>query len=548
MKRALVFGAALALSFPAISLAAAPTASFIIEVGSPTGDSAVQLFICFSEAATGFTQGDLFVSNGSISALTTSTARPCSGSLYSFIVTASADPATILVELPPNTVQNSTLEFNTATSSVSWDYDSSLGASFTELSGRTWFDANHDGLRTSSGSCSSGGGDNCAPGVEADLHDVTVTATPYLADGSATDLSRGATSTLSNSSGGYFFYFGTVGVGRWHISQTLASGWTRTLPTTTESFYDVTINDTNNDGASVTRNNYVSATSYNFGSYDPNAVAAVTPLATPTTTPDAGTFSAAQMVMIGTASSSATTTSIRYTLGGATPACPSTGELFAGAVSVASSTTLRAIACSDASTSTVASFDFVINLPPGTPRAAPSSGDYGTSQDVTLTTSSSTANIYYTLDGGEPVCGASSLYAGIVHITLSATLQAVACGGGATSTPVEVIYTIAVSASSGSSDGGGGGGNGPPSDTAPANAKPPLQIREARVRETPSFLPRRPRRARCSGLRPLLPRKRIRRGKHPFHQKPPTRKNRRPHSEKCRPPPNSRKGGGASIR
>ncbi len=478
MQRGLLFCAALAaFSFPAAVFAGIPTTTLNLEAGSPTGDAAVRVYACFSEAISGFDETDLQVTNGSVSAFSTSSAAPCPGSLYTFIVTASGDLVTVTVELLPNTVESdSTAEFNDAASTVSWDYDSSLGSTFTELAGRAWFDADQDGVRTSSGSCSSGGGDDCAPGVEADMHDVLLTALPYLADGSAPDPSRTASSTLSNSSGGYFFYFGSVDIGRWRISQTLpcGCGWVQTLPTTTDAFYDVTIEDVS---GTITRNNYESALSYDFGSYDTALVAAATPLAAPTATPDAGTFTSAQFVALDTASSSATTTSILYTLDGTTPVCPATGELYAGAFSIASSSVLSAIACSDASTSTVALFNFVINVPPDAPLASPSGGSYATAQDITLSSASTTASIHYTLDGTAPICGASLLFSAAIPLSSNTTIRAVACGGAATSTPVEFSYAISIPAPSGGSNGGGSSAaqvaNGPISDTIPLNAPPP---------------------------------------------------------------------------
>ena len=475
MQRALVFGAALAaLSFPAISLAAAPTATLNIEVGSPTGDPAVRVFACFTEIVTGFEAADVQITNGSIGAFTaTSSSEISCTDLYTFVVTASGDPVTVTVDLPPNTVENSG-DFNSATSTVSWDYDSSL-AFATELSGRTWYDANQDGVRTvGADSCTStGGGDACVAGVEANVSGITVSATPVLNAAGTTDASRSSMSTTTNSEGGYFFYFdSSAQVGKWRISQTLPSGWTQTLPTTTDAFYDVNVEDT---FGTITRNNYATALNYDFGSYDPSLVADVTPLAAPTTTPDAGTFASVQTVTLGTASSSATTTSIRYTLGGATPSCPATGELYAGAFSVASSSTLRAIACSDASTSTVASFDFVINLPPESPTSSPAAGSFSALQNVTLSSASTTASIYYTTDGSEPVCGVSSLFSSAIPLNASVALRAVACGGGATSTSAEFSFSISIPASSSGSSGGGGGGNGPPSDNVPVNAAPPSQ-------------------------------------------------------------------------
>ena len=58
--------------------------------------------------------------------------------------------------------------------------------------------------------------------------------------------------------------------------------------------------------------------------------------------PGTGSYSSTQSVTLSNATASNT---IRYTTDGSTPACPSTGTLYTGAISISSTTTLKAIGC-----------------------------------------------------------------------------------------------------------------------------------------------------------------------------------------------------------
>jgi hypothetical protein len=64
-------------------------------------------------------------------------------------------------------------------------------------------------------------------------------------------------------------------------------------------------------------------------------------VSTPVDSPGAGTYGSTQSVTIAATNS----TSIRYTLDGSTPACPSTGTLYTGAFNISTTSTLKAIGC-----------------------------------------------------------------------------------------------------------------------------------------------------------------------------------------------------------
>ncbi|MBT9332641.1 kelch repeat-containing protein [Paracidobacterium acidisoli] len=116
--------------------------------------------------------------------------------------------------------------------------------------------------------------------------------------------------------------------------------------------------------------------------YTPAASAAAA--ATPTFSPAGGNYSSTQMVTISDATSGAT---IYYTTDGSTPTTSSTR--YTGAITVASSETIKAIAtASGYTTSAVASASYIINLPTFFLSVSPSSGVVY-NQTVTLTATTS---------------------------------------------------------------------------------------------------------------------------------------------------------------
>lgn len=76
------------------------------------------------------------------------------------------------------------------------------------------------------------------------------------------------------------------------------------------------------------------------------------------------------------------------------------------------------------------------------PVFAPSPGTYYTAQNVTLTTTTAGADIYYTTDGTDPD-GTSTLYAGAINVTATTTIKAIALKAGETDSPITTgVYTI----------------------------------------------------------------------------------------------------------
>jgi len=161
--------------------------------------------------------------------------------------------------------------------------------------------------------------------------------------------------------------------------------------------------------------------------------------ATPTFSPPAGTYTAAQTVTISDATAGAI---IYYTTNGTTPTAAST--VYAGTVTVASTETLEAIAtASGHSSSAVATAAYIINLPAATatPTFSPPAGTYAAAQAVTISDETTGAIIYYTTNGTTPT-SASTVYAGTVNVASTETLQAIAAASGHPSSAVATAAYI----------------------------------------------------------------------------------------------------------
>jgi parallel beta-helix repeat protein len=163
--------------------------------------------------------------------------------------------------------------------------------------------------------------------------------------------------------------------------------------------------------------------------------------AAPTFSPAPGTYSGPQTIAMTTATSGA---SIRYTTDGSTPTS-TTGTLYTGAVTISSTTTLKAIAFkSGLADSTVTTGVYTINVPTtATPTFSPTAGTYTTSVTVTISSTTSGASIRYTTDGSTPTSTTGTLYSGPVTISATTTLKAIAFASGFSDSAVATaVYTI----------------------------------------------------------------------------------------------------------
>ena len=161
-------------------------------------------------------------------------------------------------------------------------------------------------------------------------------------------------------------------------------------------------------------------------------------VATPTFSPVAGTYNDAQNVTISTTTTDAT---IYYTIDGTDPT--TTSSVYSAAIPVTENTTIKAYAVKDGLTdSEIATAEYVINYKVATPTFTPAAGTYNEAQNVTITTETDGATIYYTIDGTDPTTE-SNLYSEAVSITETTTLKAIAVKEGMTDSEIATAeYTI----------------------------------------------------------------------------------------------------------
>jgi hypothetical protein len=169
--------------------------------------------------------------------------------------------------------------------------------------------------------------------------------------------------------------------------------------------------------------------------------------ASPIFNPAGGTYNSAQTVTLSDATSGAT---IYYTTNGNTPTTSSTK--YSGAITVASSETIQAIAVASGYTnSAVSSATYTITIGASqadTPSFSPAGGTYSSAQTVTISDATSGATIYYTTNGTTPTAS-STKYTGAITVASSETIQAIAVASGYTNSAVaSATYTISLTAQS----------------------------------------------------------------------------------------------------
>jgi len=143
-------------------------------------------------------------------------------------------------------------------------------------------------------------------------------------------------------------------------------------------------------------------------------------VATPSISPNGGTFTSSTQVTLSCSPSDAT---IRYTTNGSTPTSSSTQ--YTGAFTVSNSCTVKTRGFKSGYTdSDVASANFTINPTPkvATPSISPNGGTFTSSQQVELFCSTSDAEIRYTTNETTPT-SSSTLYTGAFTINSSCTVK-----------------------------------------------------------------------------------------------------------------------------
>ena len=161
-------------------------------------------------------------------------------------------------------------------------------------------------------------------------------------------------------------------------------------------------------------------------------------LPVPAFSPAGGTYTATQTVTI---SDSTAGTTIYYTTDGTTPTTSS--AKYAGAISVSTSETLKAIAVKTGSNnSAVATASYSIGNVLPAPVFSIASGTYPAAQSVALSDATAGATIYYTTNGAAPNAS-STKYTGPITVSASQTIEAIAIETGYTNSAITIAaYNI----------------------------------------------------------------------------------------------------------
>ncbi len=165
---------------------------------------------------------------------------------------------------------------------------------------------------------------------------------------------------------------------------------------------------------------------------------AVFSIDTPTFSPDGGSYSSSVTVTMACGTPGAV---IKYTTNGVDPT-PMTGTTYSSPITLTTTTNLKAIGwIMGQGYSSVKSATYTISAGVATPTFSPDGGTYYGTQSVTMSCSTSGAEIRYTTDGTDPT-SSSTLYVSAVNITQDTNLKAKAFLGGTGSSIKSASYTI----------------------------------------------------------------------------------------------------------
>lgn len=152
--------------------------------------------------------------------------------------------------------------------------------------------------------------------------------------------------------------------------------------------------------------------------------------------PSGTTFVTSVSVTLSTTTSGAT---IYYTTNGTDPTTSST--LYTGAISLTSTTQIKAFAWKLATSSPISSFSYTKAIDTAPPVASPGDGTtFVSALTVTLSTTTPGATIYYTTNGSTPTTSSSVYSSGLVFASTT-TLKAIASLAGRDSVVVSFTYT-----------------------------------------------------------------------------------------------------------
>lgn len=193
---------------------------------------------------------------------------------------------------------------------------------------------------------------------------------------------------------------------------------------------------------SVDTTTTIKARAYKTG-MDPSivetAVYAITDVAIPVFAPVEGVYDTVQNVSVTSTTPGA---DIRYTVDGSDP--DENSAQYTSQISIDTTTTLKARAFRTGMTSSaIAEAIYTIDFPDvAAPEIDPPAGTYTTDQQVSISSATSGAAIYYTTDGSEPTDG-SALYSAAFTVSVSTTVRARAYRHHMDPSPItEAAYVI----------------------------------------------------------------------------------------------------------
>jgi hypothetical protein len=159
-----------------------------------------------------------------------------------------------------------------------------------------------------------------------------------------------------------------------------------------------------------------------------------------TASPNSGVVSSGQVVTLSTTTAGAT---IYYTTDGTNPVVGAAGTTAGSTVTITANTQVRAIARSGTGiNSAVSIFNYTLPGSPEPPVANPVSGtEFQTNLNVTLSTPTSGATIYYTVNGSTPTTSSTQYTGTPLSLVSTTTVKAIASLSGADSLVAEFTYT-----------------------------------------------------------------------------------------------------------
>ena len=249
------------------------------------------------------------------------------------------------------------------------------------------------------------GMDTSAVATAAYTINLPAAATPVISPNGG-PVPSGQTVTITDASANASIYYTTDGNAP-SVGASDTTAYTTAIPVTTA----VTINAIAVGGA------------YSNSSIATAAFTIIPQAATPVISPGAGAIPSGQQVTITDASAGVT---IYYTTNNTTPSATN-GTQYSGAITVTAAETIQAIAVgSGFAPSNVAAATYTILPQAATPVISPAAGAVPSSQQITITDSSSGATIYYTTNNTTPSATNGTQYTGAITVTAAETIQAIA--------------------------------------------------------------------------------------------------------------------------